>query len=402
MTKIFYILIICYFHAEVHSQWVMQSSGVTDNLRGIYMHNENTGWVCGDGGKIIKTTNGGQNWFNQSSGITQTLSDIQFVNLNTGWVSARTGGKILKTTNGGQNWFIQFQTFQTIDALSFTDTLYGWAAEFAGDVFRTTNGGTTWDSVNVSPGLGDIQFINRTTGWACGIGIHFTSDGGNSWTKQLIGVSQTASISMYNHNTGWAVDQTGYRIYKTTNSGTNWLLLDSLPDCFNAHHITFTGANTGWVSGDCGNVFKTTNGGFNWYQQITGTSTFRRSAYFLNDTLGWSVGGGGIIIKTTNGGAIVPVHPISENIPLDFQLFQNYPNPFNPETKISFAIAKSNFVNIKVFDILGSEIAQPVNQFLKAGDYEVPFNGTNLSSGMYIYKLTTESFTASKIMILTK
>lgn len=406
MTKIFYIIILCYFHAELHSQWVMQTSGTAQSLWGIYMHDANTGWACGEGGAIIKTTNGGNNWFPLSSGTTQPLSDIQFTNLNTGWCSARIGGKIFKTTNGGNIWLLQFQTIQSIYGIFFSDSLYGWAADFGGKVFRTTNGGNTWDSIIVNSGLRDVQFLDRNTGWVCGIAsdIYKSTNGGGNWIQQFGGHTGggLASISFFNINTGWAVNTEQYKIYKTTNSGTNWLLLDSLPDCFNAHHIFFSSANTGWVSGDCGNVFRTTNGGFNWYQQITGTPTFRQSAYFLNDSLGWSVGGGGIIIKTTNGGAIVQVKQNSEITPSEFQLNQNYPNPFNPVTKIEFKIPRSNFVNIKVYDILGNEITELVNEYLKAGEYEIFFNGSNLSSGVYFYQLTTEKFSASKIMILTK
>jgi hypothetical protein len=97
--------------------------------------------------------------------------------------------------------------------------------------------------------------------------------------------------------------------------------------------------------------------------------------------------------------------------PSEFLLFQNYPNPFNPSTKIKFTIPNNVIlsgaknltqVQLKVFDILGNEIATLVNEELPAGEYEVKFDAGNLSSGMYFYKLQAGSFTVTKKMVLLR
>ncbi len=85
-----------------------------------------------------------------------------------------------------------------------------------------------------------------------------------------------------------------------------------------------------------------------------------------------------------------------------FQLNQNYPNPFNPNTNISITIPKSCFVTLKVYDILGKEITTLINEELSAGDYTKTFNATNLSSGVYFYKLQTSKFSETKKMILMR
>jgi hypothetical protein len=90
-----------------------------------------------------------------------------------------------------------------------------------------------------------------------------------------------------------------------------------------------------------------------------------------------------------------------------YKLFQNYPNPFNPKTIIRFKIKDSRFVSLKVYDILGKEIITLVNEFKKAGDYEVPFSvskfsNNQLSSGIYFYKLVSGDFTDIRKMIITK
>ncbi|HPS64707.1 MAG TPA: T9SS type A sorting domain-containing protein [Ignavibacteria bacterium] len=89
-------------------------------------------------------------------------------------------------------------------------------------------------------------------------------------------------------------------------------------------------------------------------------------------------------------------------IPSDFSLSQNYPNPFNPVTKINFAIQKQGLVTLKVYDLLGREVASLLNETKAAGHYTVEFDASKLSSGIYFYKLQTGSFTSVKKMVLVK
>ena len=85
----------------------------------------------------------------------------------------------------------------------------------------------------------------------------------------------------------------------------------------------------------------------------------------------------------------------------DLNCFRIIPNPFNPVTTIKFDIPKENLVSIKIYDMLGREIFA-VNEFKKAGSYEVKFDGTGFASGLYFYKLTAGEFTDTKKMVLIK
>jgi hypothetical protein len=93
-------------------------------------------------------------------------------------------------------------------------------------------------------------------------------------------------------------------------------------------------------------------------------------------------------------------------IPGEIQLFQNYPNPFNPSTIIQYSVSNRQFVSLKVYDILGNDIATLVNEEKTAGAYDVEFsyglNHRNLPSGVYIYQLRAGNFVETKKMILTK
>lgn len=85
-----------------------------------------------------------------------------------------------------------------------------------------------------------------------------------------------------------------------------------------------------------------------------------------------------------------------------YKLNQNFPNPFNPATKISFTLPKKDFASIKIYDVLGNEVGSLINEIKPAGYYEVNFDGSNLSSGVYFYKLITTEFSETKNMILVK
>jgi subtilisin family serine protease len=100
--------------------------------------------------------------------------------------------------------------------------------------------------------------------------------------------------------------------------------------------------------------------------------------------------------------AMVGIEPVSNEIPNVFKLHTNYPNPFNPITKIKFDIAKNTNAKLLVYDVLGRVVETLVNGDLKAGRYEVDFDGYALSSGVYFYKLVTSDFVDTKKMLMIK
>lgn len=92
----------------------------------------------------------------------------------------------------------------------------------------------------------------------------------------------------------------------------------------------------------------------------------------------------------------------NNNVPADYSISQNYPNPFNPTTSISYSLPKAGLVKIVVYDLLGKEVAALVNEVKQAGNYVVDFNASNLSSGVYFYKITSSNFSDIKKMMLLK
>lgn len=112
---------------------------------------------------------------------------------------------------------------------------------------------------------------------------------------------------------------------------------------------------------------------------------------------GWGTGVG--LVSTTT---IAGLTTNNQNLPGKFELMQNYPNPFNPSTVINFALPLNARVTLKVYDVLGKEVATLVNSELKAGTYEYDFDASALSAGLYFYRLSTDNFTETKKMMLIK
>lgn len=88
--------------------------------------------------------------------------------------------------------------------------------------------------------------------------------------------------------------------------------------------------------------------------------------------------------------------------PFEYKLYQNYPNPFNPTTMISYSLPQNSFVSLRVYNSLGNEVAVLVNKNKPAGNYDVLFDGKNLSSGIYYFQLKANDFIKVKKMILIK
>jgi hypothetical protein len=102
------------------------------------------------------------------------------------------------------------------------------------------------------------------------------------------------------------------------------------------------------------------------------------------------------------------LYGVTVNVPQDrpvpgrFELHQNYPNPFNPTTEIQFTIVDRQWTIVKVYDILGSEVATLVNEVKDSGTYSVKFDGSGLASGVYIYRLTAGSFVQTRKLLIVK
>jgi hypothetical protein len=212
-------------------------------------------------------------------------------------------------------------------------------------------------------------------------------------------------------------------IHRTTNGGQTWESFQ-VEALYWALDIEFIPGNPSNVWCGSESVGFSSDTGRTWINEIDfqNGNGILYDIVFTDENSGWIYAGGGGTLthmyRTTNGGhgGIVSV---DEELPVaaEFKLEQNYPNPFNPSTKIKFTIPASSLnpfskgegtlVTLKVYDVLGNEIATLVNEELSAGEYEVSFDShsgevRNLTSGVYIYTLKAGGFIQTKKMILMK
>jgi photosystem II stability/assembly factor-like uncharacterized protein len=419
---IFTFLILHFFLIAANAQWIQQyQTTLYRHFSDVKFINRYTGWTSGNQGTLLKTTNEGLNWVEQNTNTpNKVLKSIYPVNSNVIYIVGYFE-TILKSTNGGDNW-IQIKngpygTGHSYEGVFFVNENTGWICGSGSLIFKTTNGGVSFDSVSIPVGYNyDIYFRNANEGLVCGeaASMYKTTNGGQNWNEIILPVGTQASdflrLSFINNNTGYTQGVGNNKLYKTTNFGSNWDSVARVQGADISNTIFFPNEFTGWSAGSMGLMFKTTNGGYNWQPQVlppVPTSSYS-GLWFYNDSIGWVVGGNTSIHHTINGGN--PTYIInSSEIINDFKLYQNYPNPFNPTTIIKFSIpachscgSRNPVVTLKVYDILGREIATLVNEKLKAGTYEIPFSDNKISSGVYFYKLAADEFTETKRMLLIK
>jgi photosystem II stability/assembly factor-like uncharacterized protein len=404
----------------------------------------------------------------------RTISDITFIDSLTGFaVTTQMSGTsyILKSSNRGDNWSVIYSdtNSNSFSCIQFSNANTGYVGglirfNFNYHILKTTDGGISWSNINTPQFTyqADISVLNEDTIWfpmdeSSTGGVFYTSNGGASWAHQLnIGAANPDRIYMYNAMIGFAAKSSGNSLYRTTDGGDNWTLIDN-NEGFN--DMYFVNSLTGWKSPP---MKKTTNGGLNWITQVlpTGGNLVPEGRTFTNinrDTI-WAGGGykffpgngnratlnftsnGGDVwyfqlpdtsfgitnlpliqfinkrngwaygttrgIHTTTGGDTnfyLPVNQISTKVPGNFKLFQNYPNPFNPKTKIKYQTSKSGYVKLAVYDIQGRELETIVNKKQNSGIYEVIFDGSGYSSGVYFYSLYFDGKLAgTKKMLMVK
>jgi len=144
-------------------------------------------------------------------------------------------------------------------------------------------------------------------------------------------------------------------------------------------------------------TYGTTDGGLSWHLDPIGNNINRFR--MLSDTLGYALGRHVYKYSTEK---VTDVEFEFDVQPLSFVLEQNYPNPFNPSTIINYTLPEEAYVIIKIYDSLGNEVQTLLKQRQATGKHQVEFNGNNLPSGIYLYKLEARDFIETKKMVLLK
>ena len=395
-------------------------SEVPSGMTAIYFIDSTNGWVIGGGGKIYATEDGGTTWLPQDSGTENTLESIYFINHETGFVSGF-NKTLICTNNKGKTW-------TPIQVVSDTGSIYSSLCSDAdtnlyfitnyGEVFWSNDLGKNWfNKYNFDEwGFSYLNYSNNPICFAVlhkfGI-LYKSTDGGNVWEKLFMPSRWYGDIYFLNDDIGWITEDwalssarhDSISIYITTNGGETWIWQSTLPE-FSLKNIVFLDMREGWAS-TVSKIYYTSDSGQSWNCQFEFDSIefdsidYITDIFFLDDINGWTLTSQGKIIKYTipTGVSVDKFNIINYD---DYILNQNYPNPFNPSTIITFSIPEEGLVSLKVFNSLGEEVAELVNETKPAGNYGVNFNASGLASGVYYYQVTAGDFHDVQKMILLR
>lgn len=257
------------------------------------------------------------------------------------------------------------------------------------------------------------RFVAIVTGSSSQNGAWISEDGGTTW---MLHNPPTVASNVYAHNGIVYTLTFGGGMYRMESGSSTWVASNNgVPDNGSfvfPYSVTSRGSElyVHYIHSVSTGVLVSTTNGQSWahldttgFPPANSNGTSRRLAANGNYMFFYNY-------ATTSAGGVyrTPISLTSVELtdrsgtPEEFVFYQNYPNPFNPATIIKFQVPSPNFVTRRVYDILGREVATLVNEVKHPGEYTVAFDGTNLPSGVYIYRLAMGSIISAKRMVLLK
>jgi hypothetical protein len=393
MKTLLIIVSVLVMTINSNGQWIqLQNSMTTRDVKALAF--SGSVLVAGPGSGfygVYRSTNVGTNWTLISPPNNPVLSflvDASFI------FAGVTSTGIYISSNYGASWSQVLNSYSVRSLTRSPNNFYAGCG--ASGVFKSTNYGINWSATS------NNQTVLSLYAWGTNVlagtqqnGIYLSTDNGTTWTQTIQYLSVNTFIA---GNDQQIYAGTNVGVWKSTNYGYNWIQTSLGNQIVNAF-----GVNGNSIIAGCNSngVYVTHDGGITWIQRSEGIEnrTVLSLCIFLNFMFA-GTSQAGIWVRPV--GQVTGIKPVSNEIPKQYNLNQNYPNPFNPSTKISFNLPKTSFVKMVVYDITGKEVETLVNEQLNAGSFEVDFNASKLSSGVYFYRITAEGFTAVKKMILTK
>ncbi len=420
VLKAFFIILVT--SVFINAQWELAtSSGINEQFSSSPTFAAGGGYIFIDG--TYRSSDNGDTWEAISDAVELNRpTAMQYFDgkLFSGHNSS--GDCILYSNDNGDSW-------QNVSGGPVTTSIYGFfehqeniLAYCPLGVFRSTDGGLTWTNTSGSIGVivSMIEHNNNLFLITTSTGVFKSTDNGLTWAESNEGIVVTQPFFDLPGEEIWSLGDNLYflnqagKYYQSTDDGENW-------STFNPNFIPRFSKVESVTRMQSGVYMRLSK--FN-----TSTSTNEHSLFYGNDANGeWinitdnlPIENMGYEIIELNGylfaafwssdeevyrrnvSSITSVENIAGTLPTKYSLEQNYPNPFNPATNIRFSIPESKNVLLKVYNTLGEEVVELVNQNLSVGSYNYDFNASLLPSGVYFYSLQAGNFSEVKKMILLR
>ncbi len=360
-------------------------------------------------------------------------------------------GGAFRSSDNGANWVpvdsgLKSRTLAPPYVRCFAFSTPNMLAGTNNAIFYSTNNGTSWTRSDsgiafTNGGINTLLAQGQNVYAGTDVQVLLSTDHGISWHSVSSGLpTKPSAISLYANGQNLLLGTVLYGIYRSTNGGINWAHCDSSS---NAAISCFAGSGARLYAGTYyGGVYLSSDSGTSW--RFKGIDTTGPSIYSLADYRGtifassnfgnvyrsvdlgatWTdvstsviqgraaqalfISGEYLVAGTDTGVFIRPLSEITlvpkrkTHLSMTYRLDQNFPNPFNPSTTISFEIPLAGYTTLKAHDLLGREVATLLSGNINAGRREVSWNANKVSSGVYIYRLVSGSFTLARKLVVVK
>jgi len=363
----------------------------------VFFIDDQKGWAVGTNGIIFTTNNGGSIWnFQYQLSTYEWLYDVYFIDQNTGWAVGNLGNKLLKTTNGGNSWqWIWIPSSDFLLDIEFIDQNNGITVGENGRILTSTDGGDSWNIVQsgLNSFFRDVEFSTLNEAWAVGYGgaIHYTTDIGNTWHAHSSGTSTDLySASFINELKGWVCGNNQLILHNTSGVPVELVSFSAIQD---ENQILLS-----WITAS-----ETNNFGFEIERKIydewevvgfvdgIGTTTELHYYSFIDNIAEFNFADKlSYRLKQLDlDGTFNYSHEVEVMVAklTEYSLHQNFPNPFNPSTTISFDLPVNSNVILTILNSIGEQTTKLADGEYTAGAHQINFNASNLSSGLYIYRI---------------
>ena len=404
------ISLILFLCGQSYAQWERTNFPDTVKINSLVIIGSNI-FAGTNGAGIFVSTDNGDTWNEKNEGLQSKIIHTIFINGTTIFAGTETGASV--SINNGLSWNTINSGLPGLGVWSFavSSNASGDTILFAGvwnGIYTSTDNGINWEATGLSNTtmpvnsiVTDKDLVIATSSFG---GLFQSQDYGLTWkdisiidnTTYIDKIIPVISLIKFSDQ---IIAGTIYGYFYHWNGMGDFYSYSSISK-LTLTISSFAIRNDTWFAGDLNGYLYIYNSPLGWVPQSSVWLAHPIYSLALNDSY---------LFAGTNNGVWRLWYPdttLSVNnfkeVPGGFVLEQNYPNPFNPVTTISYTLPVDEKVLIKVYDVLGKEVAELVNEFKTAGKHSIQFNGSNLSSGVYFYSIIAGSYHQTKKLILAK